>query len=100
SRRDRAAAPGPASCRGRGRARALAREALLDDAVLGQVRAAKLGDDLAVAEDEHAVAEVREVLVLDARDDDGPAGLGDVADPREDLLLRTDVDALRRLVQE
>jgi hypothetical protein len=41
---------------------------------------------------------VRQIIVLDARDDHRAAGVGDLADPSEDLLLRADVDALRRFV--
>ena len=78
----------------------VAGEALLDDPVLGQARRRQLGDDPPVAEHEHPVAQVREVLVLDARDDHGAAGLGQRRGCGEDLLLRADVDALRGLVQE
>ena len=57
--------------------------------------------DPAAAEDEHAVADRGELLVVGARaDDDDAALLRRGADQLEDLLARADVDALRRLVEQ
>src|SRR5262249_58473259 len=74
--------------------------ALLEEAVLGDVAAHQLARHPASPEDEHAVADGRELLVVRARAHDAGAGGGGGPHELEDLLAGADVDPLRRLVQE
>jgi hypothetical protein len=58
----------------------------LRQAVLGQVRTRQLSDDLAAAHDEDAVADVRQVGILDRGDQRCRTGFRRPLDDLEDLL--------------
>ena len=79
---------------------AIAREALLGDALLGELGAAELGHDASVAEHQHAVAEVGEVARSrrSRRSRRIPRSAASAISRRS--APRADVDALGRLVQE
>src|SRR5579859_7596695 len=61
--------------------------------------AGKAGDDFALAHHKDPVAELREVFELFTDDDYRRPGVGGLLDEREDLRLRTDVDAVCRFVE-
>src|SRR3954452_4388193 len=77
------------------------RVALLDDPLLRHVSSDELTPDAAPPEDDHAVAERSQLLVVGARAHHvHSAILRRGADQLVDLLPGTDVDALRRLVEQ
>lgn len=65
-----------------------------------EARRRHLGRDGAARQDQHAVADIRELLGVGTGAQDGGAALGGISDGAENGAPCPDIDPLRRLVQQ